>query len=210
MWLSAGNANWLLPQAVYGYWPAQSDGNHLILYDPQSLGSTRLHELTRFVFPRQSGRQELCLADYFAPLASGIMDTLALQIVTMGSAATQRIDALQQAGDFSEAYFTHGLAVQTAEAAAEAMHRRIRAELNLPADQGLRYSWGYPAIPDISDHQKVFALLPAAQELGMSLTTASQMIPEQSTAAMIVHHPGARYFTVAPTLQSPEEIRGTV
>ena len=194
MWLSAHNENWLSPCAVYGYWPVQSDGNDLLLYDPLSLRSTRPRVITCFTFPRQSGRHQLSLADYFAPKASGIMDTIALQIVTVGSAATQRIDALHLAGEFSEAYFTHGLAVQTAEAAAEAMHRRIRTDLHLPNDQGLRYSWGYPAIPDLADHQKIFELLPAVKELGMSLTPAWQMVPEQSTAAMIVHHPDARYF----------------
>ena len=103
---------------------------------------------------------------------------------------------LQEAGDYSEAYFTHGLAVQTAEATAEYLHRHIRRELGLPEGQGKRYSWGYPAIPNLKDHEKVFALLPAADELGMELTSAFQFVPEQSTAAIIVHHPQASYYSV--------------
>ena len=98
------------------------------------------------------------------------MDVVALQVVTVGQQATERFDRLQAAGDYSEAYFTHGLAVQTAEATAEYLHRHIRRELGLPEDQGKRYSWGYPAIPELDDHRKVFDLLPAESELGMSLT----------------------------------------
>ena len=117
-------------------------------------------------------------------------------MVTVGRAATERIDALHAAGQYSEAYFTHGLAVQTAEGIAEWMHARLRAEWGIPKNQGLRYSWGYPAIPDIADHRKVFDLLPAEEWLGMALTSAGQMVPEQSTAAIIIHHPEARYFTI--------------
>ena len=90
----------------------------------------------------------------------------------------------------------HGLAVQTAEATAEYLHQHIRRELGLPPDQGKRYSWGYPAIPNLDDHRKVFDLLPAESELGMHLTAAFQLVPEQSTAAIIVHHPQAKYYTL--------------
>jgi 5-methyltetrahydrofolate--homocysteine methyltransferase len=109
---------------------------------------------------------------------------------------TERFDQLQAQGDYSEAYYLHGLAVQTAEATAEYLHRHIRRELGLAQGQGKRYSWGYPAIPDLEDHRVVFDLLPAESELGMSLTAACQLVPEQSTAAIIVHHPQARYFTL--------------
>jgi len=187
---------WLQPQAVYGYWPAQADGDALIVFDPQSLGESRPQELMRFDFPRQPNGDNLCLADYFLPLGSDRMDVVAFQVVTVGQAATDRFDRLQAAGDYSEAYYTHGLAVQTAEATAEYLHRHIRRELGLADDQGKRYSWGYPAIPEIEDHQKVFTLLPAEKELGMSLTAAYQLVPEQSTAAIILHHPGARYFSI--------------
>jgi 5-methyltetrahydrofolate--homocysteine methyltransferase len=117
-------------------------------------------------------------------------------VVTIGHSATQKVDALQQSADYSEAYFTHGLAVQTAEAAAEYLHRHIQRELGLEVGQGKRYSWGYPAIPELNDHTRVFELLPAAQALGMQLSPAYQLIPEQSTAAIIIHHPAARYFTI--------------
>jgi 5-methyltetrahydrofolate--homocysteine methyltransferase len=183
---------WLEPRAVYGYWPAQSDGNELVLYDPQD----RQTELSRFWFPRQESKDYLCLADYFAPVESDVMDVVALQVVTVGRTATERFEALESAGNYSEAYYAHGLAVQVAEAAAEYVHRHIRRELALPPDRGKRYSWGYPAIPELEDHRKVFALLPAEAKLGMSLTAAFQLVPEQSTAAIVVHHPEARYFGV--------------
>ena len=105
-------------------------------------------------------------------------------------------EVAQKAGDYAEAYYVHGLAVQTAEATAEYLHRHIRRELGLSEGQGKRYSWGYPAIPDLDDHRKVFDLLPAESELGMSLTAAYQLVPEQSTAAIIVHHLDAKYFNV--------------
>jgi 5-methyltetrahydrofolate--homocysteine methyltransferase len=185
----------LQPQAVYGYWPAQADGDDLVIFDPGSLGGPPV-ELTRFRFPRQAGGELLCLADYFTPIGGEAMDVVGLQVVTVGEAATERFEALQEAGDYSEGYFFHGLAVQTAEATATYLHQHIRRELGLAEEQGKRYSWGYPAIPDLEDHRKVFDLLPAERELGMSLTSAYQLVPEQSTAAIIVHHPQARYFTV--------------
>jgi 5-methyltetrahydrofolate--homocysteine methyltransferase len=187
---------WLKPKGVYGYWPAQADGDDLVVYDPASAEAGELQELTRFVFPRQPYGDYLCLADYFAPCESGVVDVVAFQIVTVGQEATERIDRQHSTGDFSEAYFTHGLAVQTAEATAEYLHRHIRRELSLPEGQGKRYSWGYPAIPDLEDHGKIFDLLPAESELGMQLTAAYQLVPEQSTAAIIVHHPAAKYYSV--------------
>jgi 5-methyltetrahydrofolate--homocysteine methyltransferase len=187
---------WLQPQGVYGYWPAEADGDSLIVFDPVALDTGRRRELLRFDFPRQPAGEHLCLADYFLPLGSDLMDVVAFQVVTVGQAATDRFDRLQAAGDYSEAYYTHGLAVQTAEATAEYLHRHIRRELGLAEEQGKRDSWGYPAIPDLEDHQKVFTLLPAEKELGMSLTVACQLVPEQSTAAIILHHPAARYFAV--------------
>jgi 5-methyltetrahydrofolate--homocysteine methyltransferase len=188
--------DWLQPQAVYGYWPAQADGNELVVYDPGTILTKQPIELTRFVFPRQPEGDYLCLADYFTPLGSGQMDTVALQVVTVGQLASQRFESLQAMGEFTEAYFFHGLAVQTAEATAEYLHRHIRKELGLPDGQGKRYSWGYPSIPELEDHRKVFDLLPVESELGMSLTTAFQLVPEQSTAAIIIHHPQSKYFTV--------------
>ncbi len=189
---------WLKLQGVYGYFPAQSNGNDLIIYEPGSAQSGKPVEWLRFSFPRQQGQDYLCLADYFTDEAAGKMDTVAFQVVTVGQTASDKVDALNSTGDVTEGYFTHGLAVQMAEAAAEYLHQHIRRELGLPAEQGKRYSWGYPAIPELSDHTKVFELLPVESELGMSLTSAYQMVPEQSTAAIIVHHPQATYFNVVP------------
>lgn len=190
---------WLRPQGVYGYWPCQSDGDDLIIYTPESANANRPEELLRFHFPRQPSGDNLCLADYFAPRSSGKIDVVALQVVTVGQEASERFERLQNAGDYTEAYFTHGLGVQTAEATADYLHNHIRRELGLEPNQGKRYSWGYPAIPELEDHAKVFQLLPAERELGMSLTSAYQLVPEQSTAAIIIHHPDAKYYTVGET-----------
>lgn len=187
---------WLKPQAIYGYFPCQSEGDDLIIYDPASLASAAPRQSLRFSFPRQPHDDHLALSDYFANVASGQMDVVAFQVVTVGLQATEKFDAMQAAHDYTEAYFTHGLAVQTAEATADYLHRHILRELGLPEEQGKRYSWGYPAIPEVEDHRKVFDLLPAERELGMSLSPACQLIPEQSTAAIIVPHPQAKYYSV--------------
>jgi 5-methyltetrahydrofolate--homocysteine methyltransferase len=117
--------------------------------------------------------------------------------VTVGSNATARTDALQASGDYSESYFLHGFSVQSAEALAEFTHRRIRRELHLADDRGKRYSWGYGACPDLSQHETVFALLDATAKIGVTLTPAYQIVPEQSTAAIVIHHPRAAYFNAA-------------
>jgi 5-methyltetrahydrofolate--homocysteine methyltransferase len=187
---------WLQPQGMYGFWPCQSDGDDLILYEPITITEKKPKEITRFHFPRQLAGENLCLADYFAGVTTGKMDVVAFQIVTVGLTATERFDRLQQAGDYSEGYFTHGLAVQVAEASAEYLHQHIRRELGLEPDQGKRYSWGYPAIPELADHKKVFSLLPVEKGLHMSLTSAYQLVPEQSTAAIILHHPQAKYYNI--------------
>jgi len=188
---------WLKPQAVYGIFPCQSTGEELIIYNPETINTASPDELTRFAFPRQPYDDHLCLADYFASVESGKMDVVAFQVVTVGQEATERFDKLQAAGDYSEGYYTHGLAVQTAEATADYLHGHLRRELGLAEQQGKRYSWGYPAIPELEDHKKVFQLLPAVeQELGMTLSAAYQLIPEQSTAAIIVHHKQAKYYSV--------------
>jgi 5-methyltetrahydrofolate--homocysteine methyltransferase len=125
------------------------------------------------------------------------MDVVAFQVVTVGHEATEKFEKLQTANDYSEGYFTHGLAVQAAEATATYLHSHVRREMGIAENRGKRYSWGYPAIPELEDHEKVFKLLPAAEkELGISLSPAYQLIPEQSTAAIIVHHPQAKYYSV--------------
>ncbi len=187
----------LVPQAVYGYFPVQASGNSIIVYDPDAYaGDGTATEIARFGFPRQDGRERLCLADYFRDVDSGEMDVMTLQVVTVGDHATREFDRLQQMGEYTEAYYLHGLAVETAEATAEWLHRRTRHELGIPGGRGKRYSWGYGACPDLEDHALVFRLLPVERELGMSLTTAHQLVPEQSTAAIVVHHPDAKYYAV--------------
>jgi 5-methyltetrahydrofolate--homocysteine methyltransferase len=196
MLASAQKEGWLKPQAVYGYWPVLADDEELVVYDPETISSQNPKELTRLSLPRQTSGEGLSLADYFLPLGSDRFDILPLQVVTVSDVAAKHVAELEAKHDYSESYFTHGLAVQMAEATADYLHNHIRRELGLQPNQGLRYSWGYPSIPDLPDHAKVFQLLPAAEALGMSLTSAYQLVPEQSTAAMILHHPDARYFNV--------------
>ncbi|HET6822649.1 MAG TPA: vitamin B12 dependent-methionine synthase activation domain-containing protein, partial [Anaerolineales bacterium] len=188
---------WLKPQGVYGLFPCQSDGDDLIIYHPDTVNSASPDELLRFSFPRQPYDDHLALSDYFVPVDSGKLDVVAFQVVTVGQEATERFEKMQANNDYTEAYFSHGLSVQTAEATADYLHQHIRRELGIPENQGKRYSWGYPAIPELEDHKKVFALLPAVEtELGITLSAAYQLIPEQSTAAIIVHHKAAKYYSV--------------
>jgi 5-methyltetrahydrofolate--homocysteine methyltransferase len=191
--------NWLKPQAVYGYFPANSQADSLLIYDPAAYAqSGQKTEIARFSFPRQEGGEFLCISDYYRPLESGEVDVVALQVVTVGEAATTHFDSLQNSDQYSEAYYFHGLAVQAAEATANYVNQHIRRELSLGEKQGKRYSWGYPACPDLADHQVVVKLLPdAINKLGMTLTSAYQWVPEQSTAAIFAHHPDAKYFNVA-------------
>jgi 5-methyltetrahydrofolate--homocysteine methyltransferase len=188
---------WLKPQAVYGYFPVQSVGNELIVYDPDKYAKNgETVEIERFKFPRMEGRERLCLADYYRSVESGEVDVAAVQVVTVGTKADEKFAKLQGANEYTEAFYTHGLAVETAEAVAEWMHRHQKSELRIPPGRGKRYSWGYPACPDLDDHQIVFRLLPAEKELGMSLSSAFQLMPEQSTAALVTHHPQAKYYAV--------------
>lgn len=186
---------WLKPEIVYGYFPVQSSGNEIIVYDADAYAAdgTR-RETSRFSFPRMVGRERLCLADYVRSVESGDVDVLPLQIVTVGHAASERFATLQGANEYAEAYYVHGLGVETAEALAEWTHLRVKAELGI--DSGKRYSWGYGACPDLEDHAVVFKLLPATEEIGLLLTESFQLTPEQSTAAVIMHHPEARYYAV--------------
>ena len=197
---------WIKPEVVYGYFPAQSLGNDVIIYDPAAYSSDggSLREIARFHFPRMVGRERLCLADYIRSVDSGDVDVVPLQVVTVGSEATKRFEHLQGKNEYSEAFYSHGLSVESAEAVAEWSHRRIKKELGL--ETGKRYSWGYGACPDLDDHTTVFRLLPAKEALGMELTEAFQLLPEQSTAAVIIHHPEAKYYAVrgASSSASPE------
>jgi 5-methyltetrahydrofolate--homocysteine methyltransferase len=182
---------WVTPRAVYGFFPAAADGDALIVFDP--LDENR--EIARFDFPRQADRDELCLSDYFAPVGDGRRDVVAFQVVTVGDALLRRSEALMKGGDYGEGYFLHGFGVRLTEAGAEYVHRLIRKELGMPMTRGLRYSWGYPACPDHRQHEIVFRLLPARERLGMQITEAGALVPELSTAALVVHHPEAKYFS---------------
>jgi 5-methyltetrahydrofolate--homocysteine methyltransferase len=194
---AAKRDGWLKPAAIYGLFPVQALGNDLLVYDPDAYkadGTTR--EIARFHFPRQDGRERLCIADYFRSVGSGDVDVVGFQVVTVGDVATELFQQLQSANEYTEAFYVHGLAVETAEAVAEWLHRKIRHDLGVPGGQGKRYSWGYGACPDLEDHAQLFKIVPAERQLGMQLTSAYQLIPEQSTAAIIVHHPQAKYYAV--------------
>ena len=176
------------PAAVYGYYKCAGGGadGRLVVERPDGGGGGT----AAFEFPRSSREKRLCLADYFGP-----SDTVAFQAVTVGARASAVIDEWNGQDRYSDAYYLHGLAVETAEALAEWAHRRVRADLGLEPGRGLRYSWGYPSCPDIAQHRLVWDLLRPG-ESGMTLTDAGQIVPEQSTAAIIVHHPGAEYFVL--------------
>jgi 5-methyltetrahydrofolate--homocysteine methyltransferase len=126
------------------------------------------------------------------------MDVVAFQAVTMGPGSTRLNEAMQAEGDYSEGYYLHGLSVEAAEALAEVAHRHIRKEWALAEGQGKRYSWGYPAVPDLEDHGKLFDLMPITERIGMTLTESFQLVPEQSTVAVVLHHPEAKYYAVRP------------
>jgi 5-methyltetrahydrofolate--homocysteine methyltransferase len=193
----ARQQRYLQPKVIYGYYPCQSSGNELLIYDPQRYQENgELHEISRFSFPRQSERDRLCLADYFAAQQSGKVDVVAFQVVTMGQSASDAIQKLQDQNNYAEAYFVHGLAVEMAEALAEYTNRLVRKELGLSGEQARRYSWGYAALPDLAGHHELFKLLPVEQAIDLTLTEAGQIVPEQSTAAIVVHHPQAVYFAV--------------
>ncbi|MEX2584572.1 MAG: methionine synthase [Gemmatimonadota bacterium] len=189
----ARTQGWLRPRAVYGYFPAGRVGDQVAVFDPKE----RSREVGRFSFPRQEDRERLSLADYFKPLGEdgGPTDVVALQVVTSGDRAEQFIAQRNAGGDYSEGYFLHGFSVQTAEGAAEWINQRVKQELGISDGRGLRYSWGYPACPDLEDHELVFELLGVEDAIGVKLTSAWQLDPEQSTAAIVVHHPSAKYFS---------------
>jgi 5-methyltetrahydrofolate--homocysteine methyltransferase len=181
---------WLVPKVVYGYFPCHAEGNDLVVLDPVH----RKAEVARLRLPRQPDDRHLCMADWFREERGG--DVCELQVVTVGDQATRVAEAAQERGDYSRGLFVHGLAVEAAEALAEHWHRRVRAELGLPEGQGKRYSPGYPSWPDLSDQRQLWKLLEPERAIGVSLTEANQMVPEQSTSAIVLHHPDAIYFIV--------------
>jgi 5-methyltetrahydrofolate--homocysteine methyltransferase len=181
--------DYLNPRARLGYFPAAADGNQLVVFDPDQPEV----ELERLVFPRQPKHDRICLADFFRPIDSGERDVVALQGVTVGPEVTELMAKLEAEGEFAEQLFTHGLGVQTAEGLAEWVHSEVRRGLGIELDQGRRYSWGYPACPEQSEHEKVWRLLDLEQ-IGMYLSDGFAVMPEQSTVAIVAHHPQAVYF----------------
>jgi 5-methyltetrahydrofolate--homocysteine methyltransferase len=192
----------LVPKVVYGYFPCQSAGNDLIVYDENQ------RERVRFTFPRQPANRHLCLADFFASQESGRMDVVGFHLVTVGRRASEYAHELFNSDNYADYLYFHGLSVETAEALAEFWHKRMREDLGIAGHdakmlsrlfhqeyQGSRYSFGYPACPSLEDQEKLFTLLDPAR-IEVSLSEEFQLEPEQSTSAIIVHHPEATYFSI--------------
>jgi 5-methyltetrahydrofolate--homocysteine methyltransferase len=196
---------YLHPRALLGYFPCYSEGNEIVVLDPED----RETELERLYTPRQPKADRIALADFFRPKDAGELDVIALQAVTAGDEVTELMAKLEQDGEFAEQLFTHGIGVQTAEGMAEWLHSDVRRSLGIDLDQGRRYSWGYPACPEQSEHEKVFKLL-GAENIGMTLSGGYAVMPEQSTVAIVAHHPQAVYFGMksgfVPEEKAPDEI----
>ncbi len=208
------------PKVVYGYFPAQSDGNDVVIYEIEQATSrlagqpgpavpTQARELLRFTFPRQREGRRLSIADFFSAKSSGKMDVIGFSLVTIGAKASVETQRLFEAGEYTKYLYLHGLSVETAEALAEMHHKKMREELGISNEdapeirnlfhqkyRGSRYSFGYPACPNLEDQTKLFTLLKPEENVGVRLTSGFLLEPEQSTSALVVHHPGAKYFVV--------------
>jgi cobalamin-dependent methionine synthase I len=220
--LRAKRERLLEPRVIYGYFPCRADGDALVIYRPKGLAAERLteewvdvaitddglEEWLRYEFPRQSHGRHLCIADFFRPVESRDFDVVAFQIVTMGSRASQHTSELFASGNYSDYLYFHGLSVESAEALAEYWHKSIRTELGIAGDdatdtrrlfsqgyRGSRYSFGYPACPNLEDQTKLFTML-RPERIGVALSEEFMLEPEQSTSAIVVHHPAAKYFNV--------------
>ncbi|MHC5599730.1 MAG: methionine synthase [Nostoc sp.] len=193
----------LHPQVIYGYFPCQSEGNSLHIYDSEN----HSQQVTTFEFPRQKSLRRLCIADFFAPKETGIIDVFPMQAVTVGEIATEFAQKLFAANQYTDYLYFHGMAVQVAEAIAEWTHARIRRELGFTAEEpdnirdilaqryrGSRYSFGYPACPNIQDQYKQLELL-QTDRINLYMDESEQLYPEQSTTAIITYHPLAKYFS---------------
>ncbi len=193
----------LAPRVVYGYFPCQSEGNDLVIYHDDEKT-----ERVRFTFPRQTSGKRLCLADFFASKESGRTDVVAFHLVTVGRRASEYAKQLFTSDNYRDYLFFHGLSVESAEALAELWHKRIRQELGVAGRdaaelnklfhqgyQGSRFSFGYPACPNLEDQVKLFELLEPSR-IDVELSEEFQLVPEQSTSAIIVHHEEARYFSI--------------
>jgi 5-methyltetrahydrofolate--homocysteine methyltransferase len=215
----------LTPKVVYGYFPVQAQGDDLVVYHVEEFAgctcgahgsSARLQpsgkprEWLRFNFPRQNTRRRLCVADFFRPAESGEYDVLGVQLVTVGERASDVAQELFRANKYQDYLYLHGFGVESAEGLAELWHKRMRQELGFGSEdapklrdlfhqgyRGSRYSFGYPACPELSERAKVMELL-KPQSIGVSLSENFMLVPEQSTDALVVHHPQAKYFDVKP------------
>ena len=194
----------ILPAVVYGWYECQSQGEDLIVWNPEDPE----RELERFSFPRQSNRYQRCISDFFRTVDSGQRDVIGFHCVTMGPRISEEARRLFDADEYQEYLFVHGFGVECAEGLAELWHKRMRAELGIGGDdsprirdlfaqkyRGSRYSFGYPACPDMSDQEKLFRMIDPSR-IGCRLTENWQIDPEQSTSALIVHHPDAKYFNI--------------
>ena len=192
----------LVPQVVWGHFPCASDGNDLVLYGDES----RQVETVRFSFPRQRQSPFMCIADFFRPVESPDHDYASFMLVTMGPRVSERCQELFAENRYHDYLMLHGLGVEMAESLAELWHRRIREELGFADEDGPnlaglfrqkyrggRYSWGYPACPDLTDNAKVAQLLESSR-IGVTVSEGFQLHPEQTTDAIICHHPMAKYF----------------
>ncbi len=223
--LQCKRENLLTPKVIYGYFPCQSYDDELIVYKPKGISDEELHsewknfdfknltpddveEWQHFNFPRQNKDRHLCISDFFKSKNSGQLDIAAFQIVTVGEKATEHAQKLYGANRYQDYLYFHGFAVETTEALAEYWHKIVRMELGIAGKdspeikklfsqgyQGSRYSFGYPACPNLEDNKQMFELL-HPERLGVELTEEFQMVPEQTTNAIIVHHPEAKYFFV--------------
>lgn len=193
----------LKPKVKWGYFPCHSQGNDLIIYE-EDAQSERL----RFTFPRQRDGRRLCLSDFFRAKGTGDPDVVGFSIVTIGSDVSAKERRLFESGDFQDYLYMHGMGVESAEALAEYWHKQMRNELGIGAEdpedlrllfsakyRGARYSFGYPACPNLNDQAKLFELL-RPEEIGIELTEEFMLVPEQSTSAIVVHHPEAKYFNI--------------
>jgi 5-methyltetrahydrofolate--homocysteine methyltransferase len=202
MWLERMQSERMLEAAVaYGYFPCVSKGDDLIVLHDD--GSERM----RFTFPRQRRGRFLCLADFFRPEESGEVDVVAFQLVTVGARISEVTAELFAQNSYRDYLELHGLSVQLTEALAELWHKRVRDELGFADDdatelsevlahqhyRGSRYSFGYPACPDLEERAKVVELL-KPERIGVTLSESFQLVPEQATDAIVVHHPEAKYF----------------
>jgi 5-methyltetrahydrofolate--homocysteine methyltransferase len=194
-------ANVLKPRVKWGYFPCASEGNDLIIYQDDART-----ERLRFTFPRQRDGRRLCLADFFRPV--GQVDTVGFHVVTVGEQVSEYERSLFAKGDYQDYLYVHGMGVETAEALAEYWHKQIRQEMGIADEEpeerrllfsakyhGARYSFGYPACPNLEDQAKLMHLL-QPEDIGIQLSEEYMLIPEQSTSAIIVHHPAAKYFNI--------------